>query len=338
MKAKEEELMKIVFLQNEVWLHRMFGQNDLDCLGKLGEVVVRDQRTEADDEEIKRLLVNADVAVTCWGCHRLNNELVQNSPALRLVIHAGGSVKPVFASELFDRGIRIAANADPLGIGVAETALGLTIASVKDLWQVCADVAQGGWDEHYDQIREMYELKIGVIGAGCAGRHYMKLLRNFDVTVMLYDPYVSSEDAGKMGARKMELEELLKQADVVSVHAPSIPETYHMLSASTLGMMKDDAILINTARGSLLDENALYEHMSRGKLKYACLDVTDPEPPAVDHPLRSLPNVIMSPHLAGLTNNGLRRIGKSVVNQILAFAAGQPIDGEIQADMLKRMA
>ena len=169
-------------------------------------------------------------------------------------------------------------------------------------------------------------------------RDSIKLMQNFDVEVLLYDPYVDATKAAEMGAVKMELEPLLKQADVVSIHAPSIPETNHMFRAETLALMKDNAILINTARGSLLNEKDLYEHMSKGKLQYACIDVTDPEPPEADNPLRGLPNVIFSPHLAGLTNNGLGRIGKGVVEQIMAYAAGAPVDGEVTEDMLKHMA
>lgn len=330
--------MKIVFLQNTIRLRQMFTADALEKLRGLGEVVTRDSEEDATPDEVKRLLVNADIAVTSWGCPLLNRELTAGSPKLGFVAHAGGSVKAVFDPELYGLGMRTAGNARVLGRGVAETALGLTIASLKNLWQVSRDIANGGWNEHFGQIRELFDLKIGVIGAGFAGRHYIKLMQNFDVEVLLYDPYVDATKAAEMGAVKMELEPLLKQADVVSIHAPSIPETNHMFRAETLALMKDNAILINTARGSLLNEKDLYEHMSKGKLQYACIDVTDPEPPEADNPLRGLPNVIFSPHLAGLTNNGLGRIGKGVVEQIMAYVAGAPVDGEVTEDMLKHMA
>lgn len=111
-----------------------------------------------------------------------------------------------------------------------------------------------------------------------------------------------------------------------------------MLNAHTLPLMKRDAVLINTARGSIIDEDALYQHMKAGNLKYACLDVTDPEPPAKDHPLRSLPNVILTPHLAGLVNNGKRRIGMHVLQEIQRFLAGEPMECEVTSDILDRLA
>lgn len=330
--------MKIVFLQNATRLKQMFTAESIRKLSELGTLVIRDSGKDATHQEQKQMLVNADIAVTSWGCSQLNLDMITQSPKLSMVFHAGGSIKPVFEQELFDKGIRIASNARILGIGVAETALGMTISSLKNLWQVSKDVSNGGWNENYNQIRELYNIKIGVIGAGFAGRHYIKLMKNFDVNVLLYDPYVDAQKASELGAIKVELNELLKQADVVSIHAPSIPETNHMFCHKTFELMKDNAILINTARGSLIDENDLYEHMVRGKLQYACIDVTDPEPPAPNHPLRSLPNVIFSPHLAGLTNNGLERIGKNVVAQIQSFCEGTPVDGEITANMLTHIA
>ena len=111
-----------------------------------------------------------------------------------------------------------------------------------------------------------------------------------------------------------------------------------MINRETLSKMKKDAVLINTARGSIVDEEALYEHMKAGNLKYACLDVYDPEPPAADHPLRSLPNVIMTPHLAGLANNGLKKVGQHACDEIERFLRGQPLLAEVTQDMLARMA
>jgi phosphoglycerate dehydrogenase-like enzyme len=179
---------------------------------------------------------------------------------------------------------------------------------------------------------------VGVIGAGWAGKHYIRLMNNFDVDILMYDPFISKEKAKEFGAEKAELEEVLKRSDILSIHAPSIPETYHMINKDTLKLMKKDAVLINTARGSIIDEKALYEHMVAGGLKYTCLDVTDPEPPAPDHPLRSLPNVIFTPHLAGLANNGGQKIGLHAAREVEKFLKGEKMDCEVTKEMLATMA
>jgi phosphoglycerate dehydrogenase-like enzyme len=202
------------------------------------------------------------------------------------------------------------------------------------------DCHNGGWiiESEEKNVTDLFDITIGVIGAGWAGSHYISLLRNFYAEILLYDPYVTKEKAARMGACKVELEELLRRSDLVSIHAPSIPETDNMINAGTLKLMKKDAVLINTARGSIINEADLYEHMAKGNLKYACLDVFKPEPPAPDHPLRSLPNVIITPHIAGLSDNGRRRIGLHVANEIENFLNGKPMETEVTQEMLNKMA
>ena len=135
-----------------------------------------------------------------------------------------------------------------------------------------------------------------------------------------------------------DLETVLRKSDIISIHAPSIPETNDMFNKDTLALMKKDAILINTARGSIINEADLYAHMKAGNLKYACIDVFNPEPPAVDNPLRTLPNVIMTPHLAGLAANGKLRIGMHAAEEIEKFLAGEKMDCEATRAMLATMA
>ena len=248
----------------------------------------------------------------------------------------GGCLVP--GQALADKGVRVLSSACPLGEGVAETALGFTLSASKNFYALNTSVKNGGWEQGKENITELFDIKIGVIGGGWAGKHYIKLLRNFYVDVLLYDPFISAEAAKALGAEKVELETLLKEADIVSIHAPSIPSTYHMINADSLKLMKKDAVLINTARGTIIDEAALYEHMKNGGLKYACIDVFDPEPPAKDNPLLTLDNVIVTPHLAGLARNGLKRIGTFVCEELTHFLNGETVRGEVTREMLARMA
>ena len=331
-------LKKIVSLLNKEATERIFSQESLKQLSQMGELVVNeDINVNPDTQRAKELIKGANVVITSWGSPKLDGEILSAAPNLELVIHAAGSVKGIVSKELWERGIRVTSSAPVLGKGVAETTLGLTIVSLKYIWKLSENLRNGGWGEEKNKIKEIYDVTIGVIGAGYVGRHYMKLLQNFEVEVLLYDPYVSEEEAKQMGARKVELEELLRTSDVVSIHAPSIPETNKMINKETLKLMKDDAILINTARGSIIDEEALEEELKKGRL-FACLDVTDPEPPREDHPLRKLPNVIMTPHIAGLANTGLKRIGKFVVSELTKYLNGEQMEGEVKLDKLKIMA
>jgi phosphoglycerate dehydrogenase-like enzyme len=328
--------MKIVLLQGKEQRERIFRSNHMEQLRMLGDVVVNDQPGPPDESRLASLIKGADIAITSWGCTPLTGNVLEQAPGLKLVLHAAGTVKPIVTPELWERGIRVTNATEALGKGVAETALGFTIVSLKDMWRLGKQTREGAWGP-VSGVQELYGITAGVIGAGKAGSHYVKLMRNFDVRILLYDPFVSQEKAREMGAEKAELEEVLAQSDVVSIHAPSLPETYRMLNAERLALMKDRAILINTARGSLIDEAALVAELEKGRL-FACLDVTDPEPPAPDHPFRTLPNVVLTPHIAGAVNNGLQRIAQAVIDDLRAYTEGRPLRGEVLAEQMSVLA
>lgn len=325
----------IIFKKSDI--SKRFTPKAIQELADLGEVVLHDS-DDLSAEAIKATIAGADIAITSWGNTELTADILDAAPNLRFVMHAAGSVKPVVSDAMWERGIRIAASTKPLGIGVAETALGFAISASKNFYQVNDEIHNGGWNANRSNCKELYEITVGVISGGFVGRHFIKLMRNFGVEILLYDPFITEEQAAALGAKKADLKELLNQADIVSIHAPSIPATDNMFNAETLKWMKKDAVLINTARGSIIDEKALYEHMAAGNLKYACLDVFNPEPPAVDNPLRTLKNVIMTPHLAGLATNGQLRIGAHAVEEIHRFLNNERLECEVTEKMLATMA
>ncbi|MDG0790320.1 hydroxyacid dehydrogenase [Cohnella ginsengisoli] len=329
--------LKIVMLQSRHFTDRIFTEAHLARIRRFGELVVNDTVGNPTPARAAELAEGADVIITSWGCPPLDASILDRCPNLGIALHAAGTVKPILSPALPARGVRLGTANEALARGVAETALGLAIVSLKNMWQLARNTREGEWDKQRERVRELYEVTVGVIGAGLSGRHLIKLLQAFEVRVLVYDPFVSEADIAGMGAEKADLDALLTGSDVVSIHAPSIPETDRMMNARTLGLMKEDAILINTARGSLVDEEALAAELSKGRL-WACIDVTDPEPPAADHPFRSLPNVTLLPHIAGAENNGLRRIGAYIASEVERYAAGTPLQGEVDVSQLFRLA
>lgn len=321
--------MKIAVAVTALLQERIFPSTAWTRLAELGEVV----RTG----ELPDIARDAEVLVTSWGCPRLTGEILAAAPDLRLVVYAAGSVKGIVTPDLWRAGIRVSSAAGPLSKGVAETALGMTIAALKNLWRLDADAATGGWHDERERVRELYDITIGVVGAGHAGRHYLELLGAFDAELLVYDPYLSAEKAKSLGATPVSLPELLRRSDVVALHAPSTPETRHMIDAAALELMKPGAILLNTARGALIDEDALIAKLRTGRL-YAVLDVTDPEPPAPDHPFRTLPNCVLTGHVAGAVNNGLRRLGRHAVAEVESYVEGRPLAGEVYETQLPTLA
>lgn len=301
-----------------------------------GEVVFNEGGHEPG--EIKRLMKDADIVITSWGSPHLTKEYLDEAPNLKLILHAAGTVAPIVDDEIWRREIRVICAGIAIARGVAETTLGLMISASKDFYRLNDQVHAGGWGENSDRtVVDLVDITVGVIGAGMTGKMLIQLLKMYEVDIVVYDPYVTEETCDQMGVKKVGFEELMRISDIVTLHASAIPETKHMINAETLKLMKKDAGFINTSRGMLVDEKALYEHMAAGNLRFACLDVTDPEPPLFDNPLRNLKNVIFLPHIAGVVNNGLARIGRHVIKELKLWEAGEPAIHEITEDVMFRI-
>lgn len=329
--------MKIAILANKERQDQIFNEGHFRQLKAFGELSVNEGIEGPTAEEAASLITGADIAVTSWNCPAMTEDILREAPGLGLVVHGAGSVKGLVTDDLWARGIRVTSAASALGKGVAETALGMTLASLKNIYNLSTLTSMGGWNSQNHTVRDIYGLKIGVIGAGHAGRHYIKLMQNFEVEILLYDPTVDDAGCLAMGVKKASLLHLMSVCDVVSIHAPSLPVTRHMINAENLSGMKDGAVLINTARGTLINEDDLINELRKGRIS-ACIDVTDPEPPSELNELRLLPNVILTPHIAGAVTNGRKRIGALVVEEIGRFIEHGGIDFEVLPGQLGRLA
>ncbi len=299
---------------------------------------------DADDVPPDDALARADIIVTCWGSPPVTGDLQTAAKRLKLVTHTAGSVHHLVDDELFNRGIRLSSCNHALAVGVADMILGFLIVAGKRGWAYPELTRAGHWsrrsdalDRENERVIEMYDIDVGVISASLVGRELCRLLRNFEVRTLLYDPYVSENDAEALGAEKVDLDELLRRSDMISLCAPALPATRHMMGAAQFALMKDHAIFINTSRGQNVDEDALVAELKKGRF-FAMIDVTDPEPPPVDHPLFSLPNAVVTSHIAGHKNNGRFRQGQYAVDEILRFVRGEPLVNEITRERLRIMA
>jgi phosphoglycerate dehydrogenase-like enzyme len=179
--------------------------------------------------------------------------------------------------------------------------------------------------------------RIGLVGASHVGRAVVELLRPYRCTVVVADPYLDAAGAEALGVERVDLEELLATSDVVSLHAPALPETERMIGAAELARMMNGATLVNTARGVLVDHDALVAELRTGRIT-AVLDVTDPEPLPPDHPLLALPTCVVTPHLAGSQGSELARQAELVIEEIRRFAAGEPPLHPVSAADMERVA
>ncbi|MGW1210117.1 hydroxyacid dehydrogenase [Streptomyces sp. NPDC002499] len=291
------------------------------------------------DPSMAGALAEAEVLITGWGCPRLDADVLAAAPRLRTVLHAAGSVRSLVGDAVWERGITVSSAVTGNALPVAEYTLAMILLTGKDAFT------------HRERFRAEHRhpspaetagtgnvgRRVGVIGASRVGRRLLELLRPFDFSVLLYDPFVTASQAEALGAELVGLEELLRRSDIVSLHAPDIPETYRMLDASRLALIRDGGVLINTSRGALVDPDALTDELVSGRL-HAVLDVTEPEPLPADSPLYRLPNVFLTPHIAGSLGNELERLGLIVVEELERVAEGVGLGHEVRYVDLVRVA
>lgn len=316
---------------------RMFNQTTWDALAAFADVIHHPGYNPANKHDLFALLPHADACITSWDVAALDADVLAAAPNLKAMAHMGGSVKRFVSDGVWTRGIRVTTAGPALALDVAETTVGLMIVGVKRVVQLGQCVREGGWRESkWFPSRELHSSTVGIIGASNVGRHVIELLKPFRARVLVYDPFLSDADASTLGVTKVELDDLLRASDVISLHVPDKPDTRRMIGARQLALMKDDAVIINTARGTLMDEPALVAELSRGRF-FAFLDVTDPEPPTADSPLRRLPNVIVTPHTAGCIED-CSRMGEMAVEELRRFFAGEPAIYQITPEMFARIS
>ena len=315
----------------------LFGEGDLDRLRALGPLL-NTEPIGAWEGEASAVLAEADVIVGHWGCPPLDAAMLDRAPRLGLFAYAAGTVKMTLTDAVWDRGIRVTSGANANAEPVAEFTLAAVLFANKGVLWRRGPADYSALSAMGDRQWGNYGRTVGIVGASLVGRRVIELLRPFShLKVMLYDPYVTPEEAAALGVKKLELDELCVSADVLSIHAPALPETLHMIGPAQLSALPDGATVINTARGPLIDHDALIPHLASGRL-YAILDVTDPEPLPADSPLLELPNVWISPHLAGSQGTELARMTDCVIEEIRRWSAEEPALNEVTRDRLATMA
>ncbi|GGM36738.1 hydroxyacid dehydrogenase [Microbacterium saperdae] len=286
------------------------------------------------------VLEEARIVITSWGIGPFDAATLSALPRLALVAHTGASLKAFVTEELFDRGVVVTQAGAGMARPVAEVSLTFTLALLHRVPEMHNALREGeGW---YDAERagaqhEILGAPIAVIGASRTGRAYLSLIRALGAEPLLVDPTLDPATAAGLGAELVSLDEALRRAQIVAVHAPTLPETHHLIGRRELALMRDGAGLVNTARSWLVDEQALIDELRTGRLS-AAIDVFDEEPFAADSPLRSLPGVLLTPHRAAGTAEGRRRQGRIVVDEVAAFAEGRPLAHTIDRDQLSSMA
>lgn len=279
-------------------------------------------------DDLPDLLAGATACLTGWGTPPLSDELLAAHPDLRLIAHTAGSIRRLVSRTALERGVRVSHTAAVIAEAVAEFVIAQIFLYLRYPHEL-DQAMKGGtpWrtvNAHGITGRLLGTQTVGVIGTGRVGRAVIHLLRAFGCRILAYDPLLTEADAAALGVEQRSLDDLCAEADIVTLHAPVLPETQGMIGAAQLARLRDGAIFINDARAALVDNAALERELTSGRIS-AALDVFAPEPLPEDSPLRRLPNVILAPHVAGSTRESNLRQGQAMVEELARFFAGQPL-------------
>jgi D-3-phosphoglycerate dehydrogenase len=284
---------------------KSFGDVDLGFDLSPGELVGRIKGYDA-------LIVRSATKVT--------KEVIENSN-LRIIGRAGVGLDNIDLEATRKKGIEVVNSPEASTISVAELVFGSLLALMRNIAHAHHSLKAGKWDRNRFTGNELFGKTLGIIGFGRIGREVALRARAFGMNVMVYDPRITVEDTREYNCKLASLEEILTESDIITLHVPLVKGTRGMIGKGELDLMKDSAILVNIARGGLVDEDALYKQLKEGKIKGAVLDVFEDEPP-VDTPLLSLDNVVLTPHLGASTDEAQINAGIVVVEKIRNFFKG----------------
>ncbi|MFG2926700.1 hydroxyacid dehydrogenase [Streptomyces sp. NPDC048305] len=302
--------------------HDVFGPAGWAGLTEVAEVVAECEDSLALSLHPRRQEV--DVLVTSWGMPQLTEDLLSELPALKTVVHAAGSIRKLISEAVWARSIVVVSAADANNEPVAEYVYAQTVLALKDVHRRAHRIKAGTGLPSLDGIPGIYGQPVGLLSFGSIARKVATRLRRLESDVMAWDPHVPADALRHLGVTPVtDLRELFTRSLVLSIHAPLIPgQTEKMVTGELMRRLPHGATLINTARGAVIDEDALAEVLHERPDLYAVLDVTTLEPLPPESPLYALPNVMLTGHVAGTVSAERRAMGRLVIEELQRLAAG----------------
>lgn len=301
---------------------RTFGSTSTepwDILAAAGCDHIRLDIKTASDAELADALSRVDAAIV--GGRPITASMIEATDHLKVIAMHGVGVDHIDRSAARTKGIVVANAPGANASSVADLAIGLMLAVARRIPQESLELQRGHWTSSVGT--ELWQKTLGLVGLGQIGRGVAQRASGFEMTVLGYDPFIPAAGFEELGVRPVALHELFAAADIVSLHAPSTPETRNLINGKRLAAMKSTAILINTARGDLVDESALWDALTSGVIAGAGLDVLVHEPP-LDDALVSLPNVVATPHIGAHTDEAVTRASIMAAQNVVAVLSGGP--------------
>lgn len=307
-------------------------------LESVAEVEYNDMARNFTPQELRDRLRGVDVALTGWGTTLFDETVLEGNDRLKLIAHTGGSVTPVMSDAAYERGIRVISGNEMYAESVAESVIAYSLAALRRIPEFLDRTKTGDWYHAGEVWEGLLDQTVGVIGFGMTSRHLFRMGKAFRLRFkVLEKPYLTPEVQAEYGFTTASLEEIFSTCKIVSLHCGMTRSYYHLVGERLLGMMPEGAILINTARGPVIDEQALIAELKRNRIR-AVLDVYEEEPLPANSELRRLPNALCVPHMGGPTFDRRKLITMALIDDVLRFAAGDPMKLEISREYASHMS
>ncbi|MHB1001074.1 MAG: hydroxyacid dehydrogenase [Armatimonadota bacterium] len=330
-------MLKGIFILDTGAYDRIYGDSERNDISSLVDIYVP-QQTPQSIRENPEIINEADIIFSGWGGPHIDVNFLKTAPNLKAVFYGAGSIKGIVSDAFWDRGILISSAYGANAVPVAEYTVSQIIFCLKSGWHYASSTRRNrNWKERFP-VPGTYRSTVGIISLGMVGKHVCRLLKSYDLKVLAYDPFVSEQDALDLGVELCSLDEIFERSDVVSLHTPLLKETEGMITGRHLASMKQYSSFINTSRGAVIRECEMIEVLQDRPDIQAVLDVTHPEPPVPDSPLYKLPNVVLTPHIAGCQDEECKRMGRCMVDELKLFLDGKPLKWGITRERVAILA
>lgn len=303
----------------------IYGVEAIEAIAPQGRVLGPPLTVEQLESAPPDWLDEMEALFTGWGGPLLDEKMLARMPRLRAVFYGAGTLRFTVTDACWPRGIVFSSAAALNAIPTSEFAFGMILLSLKRVWHHATLAREMRVFPQHLPLPGGLGSTIGIASLGQIGRRVAERVRTLEVNVIAHDPFAPPELFLKLGITSCTLKELFSRADIISLHTPLLAETTGMVNAALLARIKPNATLINTARGGLINEPQLIECLRARPDVQAILDVTEPEPPASNSPLWDLPNVFLTPHIAGSLGPECRRMGRAMVEEFHRYSRGEPL-------------
>jgi len=330
-------MRKAIFALDPAKFSLIYGEEERADIARLVSVDPHPYRKEELRAD-PRPLEGVEIVFSGWDAPCFDAELLSHAPALKIVLYGAGSVRRVVTPAFWDRGLRISSAYAANAVPVAEYVLSQILFCLKQGYRLSREVREARRFVAKENLAGAYRSTVGLVSLGMIGRKVAALLRHFDVKTIAYARHTTPADAEALGVELCPLDDVFRRSDVVSLHTPWLPETEGMVLGRHFRSMKPYAAFINSARGAVVREEEMVAVLRERPDIQAVLDVTYPEPPVPDSPLYTLPNVVLTPHLAGSVGPECRRMGRCMVEELERYLAGEPLRCELSREKAELLA